>query len=87
LTGSRSYRAGAWTVVVAPVDQLPWADGVIYLGSFPGAADLLAPVLLEPDVPPDLLLGAVRELCAPDPGPFVVLPVDGTVTVVPLGSR
>jgi hypothetical protein len=35
-------------------DDLPWADGVVYLGRDPAAPKLLLPTTLRPDVPLDL---------------------------------
>ncbi len=78
------WRAEEWTVVMAVAEELPWADGATYLGMAHDANGLLLPVHYCPDVPADLLLLAVRELCAPSPGPYAVLPGVAGVVVVPL---
>lgn len=78
--------AGPWTLALGTPDDLPWADGAIYLGRLPGADSVLVPVHRTPAVAPDLLARRLRELCLPARGPFAVLPdPTGTaVVVVPL---
>ena len=46
-------------VVTGGQDELPWVDGVAYLGRAPGARDLLVPTTLAPTVPESLLARAV----------------------------
>ena len=75
--------ASPWTVLRG--EDLPWVDGVIYLGALEEGA-LLVPVLDNPDAPPDLVLAAVRRLASPDSGPFALLPHDTGVDVVVLRS-
>jgi hypothetical protein len=85
-----AHRAGLRTDAVAPWvvvrgDDLPWLDGVVYLGALAGAPALLVPVHHTPAAPPDVVLAAVRRLAAPETGPFAVLPTGaGGVDVVPL---
>jgi hypothetical protein len=59
--------AGEDLVVIAgPAAELPWADGVSYLGRDPLAPSLLLPTLREPEVPAGLLQQALlRRLDAP----------------------
>lgn len=42
-------------LVVGAAEDLPWADGVLYLGRDPAAPSLLIPTTFEPDVPVALL--------------------------------
>ena len=53
-------RYDDWTVVLG--DDLPWVDGVVYLGALPDAPHVLVPVHRVPALTPDLVLGAVRRL-------------------------
>ncbi|MEO7719157.1 MAG: hypothetical protein ABIY70_23410 [Capsulimonas sp.] len=46
-------------IVLGPADQLPWADGVVYLGRDPSAAALFTPTTHIPSVPLALLAGAL----------------------------
>ena len=55
LTGVASDRG----LVVVAGDQLPWVDGVLYLGRSEAAPALLLPTALEPTVPEALLEQAV----------------------------
>jgi hypothetical protein len=60
-------------VILGRGDELPWVDGVVYLGRDPAAPALLLPTTLEPDVPAALL---ERSLLAHESGlapPLVVL--------------
>ena len=50
--------------------DLPWVDGVTYLGRDPAAPALLLPTAIEPSVHPRLLERAL----APLPPPVVVIP-------------
>jgi hypothetical protein len=56
----------------APIELLPWADGVIYLGREPAAPDLFIPTTLAPNVPAELLLTAC--IRAGHAAPLCVLP-------------
>jgi hypothetical protein len=46
-------------VVLGPESELPWVDGVVYLGREAAAPGLLVPTHLSPDVPIALLEAAV----------------------------
>jgi hypothetical protein len=48
-------------VVLGPSDELPWADGVHYLGRHSSAPSLLLPTTLRPDVPLEVFEQAVLE--------------------------
>jgi hypothetical protein len=62
-------------VLVALGRDLPWCDGVVYLGSEPAAPSLLLPTALAPSVPAPLLARAVRaRLGASELGTVAVLP-------------
>jgi hypothetical protein len=56
----------------APIELLPWVDGVIYLGREPAAPDLFVPTTLAPSVPAELLLAAC--IRAGHAAPLCVLP-------------
>jgi len=52
-------------------EQLPWADGAIYLGRDPEAPSLLLPTLLRPSLPLSLV---ERAMLRRGSGPFAVIP-------------
>lgn len=67
-------------VVLGAESQLPWADGVVYLGREATAPSLLVPTQLVPDVPLALLEAVV--LPTVQGSPVVVLPgVDRLIAV------
>ena len=90
---ARQLRDGAIAVVasadalvlIGSGEDLPWADGAVYLGRDPAAAGMLVPTMLAPSVPIDLLERAVRKRFAVT-GPIAVLPRGPTVEVLPLGE-
>ncbi|BDI29533.1 hypothetical protein CCAX7_15840 [Capsulimonas corticalis] len=59
-------------ILMGPTESLPWADGVVYLGRDPMAAELLIPTMLAPSIPVALLAGAMA-LRAPDVKPPMAL--------------
>jgi hypothetical protein len=72
-------------VVLGEAADLPWVDGVLYLGRDPRAPALLVPTLLEPDVPIELVARAVvRRASAVGPSPFALLP--DVPAIVPCGG-
>ena len=71
LRGLRGVRAARGVVLLGAETDLPWADGVTYLGRDPRAPSLLLPTYLEPDVPVDLL---ERRITATQATPIAVLP-------------
>jgi hypothetical protein len=60
-------------VTLGSAGDLPWCDGVVYLGSEPSAPALLMPTALAPSLPAALLERAVRARLAAA-GPIAVLP-------------
>jgi hypothetical protein len=46
-------------LVIGAAEELPWVDGVVYLGKDPAAPSLLLPTALEPDVPAPLFERAI----------------------------
>jgi len=54
-------------VVLGAQAALPWADGIMYLGRDPDAAELLLPTAQRPNVPAPLLSKALLsgEVCPP----------------------
>jgi hypothetical protein len=71
MTGLSGLRgvAGEDLVLLGEEDQLPWADGVVYLGRDASSPSLLLPTNREPLVPLPLLeravLARVRDLEPP----------------------
>jgi MoxR-vWA-beta-propeller ternary system protein len=71
-------------VVMGASVDLPWVDGVTYLGREPDAGELLVPTTRVGTAPAALIEAALRRRAGLDPGPFAVL-LD-PLTVVPLAS-
>lgn len=65
-------QIGEWTVVRG--DDLPWTDGVVYLGVMPEAPRVLVPVHRRPSVPGEVLAAAIRQRVGI--GTVAVLPSD-----------
>jgi hypothetical protein len=90
---ARQFRDGALAAMASEValvligsgDDLPWADGAVYLGRDPAAAGMLLPTSVGPSVPVDLLERAVRKRFTVA-GPIAVIPRGPTVEVLPLGE-
>jgi hypothetical protein len=71
----RALRAVATpdcVVLLGQERELPWADGVVYLGQDARAPLLLLPTYCEPDVPLDLF--EQRIVAGAQPAPIAVLP-------------
>ena len=60
-------------VVLGAEGELPWADGVVYLGRDPAAPSLLLPSALEPDVPAPLFERAILARAKKAAPPIAVL--------------
>ncbi len=60
-------------VVIGEAADLPWVDGVVYLGRDPGAPALLLPTALEPDVPAPLFERAILAHASGAPPPVAVI--------------
>jgi hypothetical protein len=59
-------------VLLGPALELPWVDGVLYLGRDERAPQLLLPTYCEPELPCELL--ERRVLAAAQPPPIAVVP-------------
>jgi hypothetical protein len=70
-------------IVLGEERELPWVDGVCYLGRDGQAPSLLIPTTMEPSVPIALLERALAVRFA-NLSPLAVLPDD--LLIVPLGS-
>lgn len=68
----RLVRFAGWTVALG--DDLPWTDGVTYLGRLPGAGRVLVPVHRRPDVHPELVARLVPRLGDGVAGDLAFLP-------------
>ena len=68
-------------------DELPWIDGVIYLGVLPGTTDVLVPVHRSPQLHPDLVKRAATSIAGGAGGRVALMPDDDGVSVLRLGSR
>jgi hypothetical protein len=60
-------------VLIGDRDDLPWADGALYLGRDPAAPSLLLPTALAPDAPLPLIERAVIARAGRASPPFAVL--------------
>jgi hypothetical protein len=68
-------------VLLGEVTNLPWVDGVLYLGRDPLAPALLLPTQIEPTVPAaNLLERAIRKRFSKLSPPLAILP--DTLTVI-----
>lgn len=74
--------SGDILLVLGETKQLPWEDGVYYLGKDPSAPSLLLPTNLQPSVAPALLERAVSRSLSTDPSPIAVLPFWPPTTLV-----
>ena len=72
-----------WCVLTG--DDLPWVDGVVYLGVLPGTIDVLIPVHRRPRLHPGLVTRAVTSMCGAER--VALIPDDDGVSVLPLGGR
>jgi hypothetical protein len=72
LAALRGVDAGDCVVLLGPESELPWVDGVVYLGRDPRAPLLLVPTCYEPDVPLELL--EQRVAAAVQPAPIALVP-------------
>jgi len=70
--------------VVGAEEDLPWVDGVRYVGRDPSAPSLLLPTAAAPALPAALLEHALHARAAGAPRPLAVL--SGPLRVVPLGA-
>jgi hypothetical protein len=66
-------RGPGLLLVLGREADLPWIDGIVYLGKDPAAPSLLLPSALEPDVPPALLERAILARAFALEAPIAVL--------------
>jgi hypothetical protein len=59
LHAARSTSGEALFVLRGAADDLPWIDGILYLGLEPGVDGLLLPTTRRPDVPLDVFARAI----------------------------
>ncbi len=79
----RGLTTGKRLLVLGEPDDLPWSDGVHYLGRDPSAQALYLPTNLAPNVPAALLQQAAQ-VRAGRGGPVALLP--GASRLVPLAD-
>ena len=79
----RLVCAASANVFVVRGEELPWVDGVAYLGVDPAAEGLLLPTTRRPDLPPDLFARAVYARFPHAARPLAVLE---SRRVLPLGA-
>jgi hypothetical protein len=70
--------------VLGAADDLPWVDGVRYLGADPGAPGLLLQTTLAFDLPAALVERALRAQAPPGAGPLALLLAP--LRLLPLGE-
>ena len=66
-------------LLIGAAEELPWVDGVVYLGRDPEAPSLLLPTTLEPDVPAPLFERAILARARAAAPPIAVLVDTGHV--------
>ena len=71
LNGVRGVRAGSGLVLLGPAADLPWCDGLTYLGRPNPQSLLYMAVHLVPSLPIEWLAHSLRQQCAP---PWALLP-------------
>jgi len=69
----RGCAGGGIIAVLGEAKDLPWADGVAYLGRLPDAPRLLIPTMLRPNVAMDIFERAVARWAAALSSPWAVL--------------
>jgi hypothetical protein len=80
----RVIRYAQWTLIAG--DDLPWVDGVVYLGVLPGTKDVLVPVHRRPHLHADLVVNAVRSLTVGRTG-VAIVPDEEQVAVLVVGAE
>jgi hypothetical protein len=72
-------------LLLGETGELPWVDGVVYLGRDDSAPELLLPTTLSPSVPLDLLARALRKRLSAN-GPLAIVPRGAAVEVFSLND-
>jgi hypothetical protein len=65
----RALRGREFLLIQGNADDLPWSDGLIYLGKDEAAPRLLLPTTLAPNVPSALFERGLARHCATGPRP------------------
>jgi hypothetical protein len=73
LRGLQAVGAKKMILLVGDKDNLPWANGAVYLGRDSQIPACLLPTTIEPKLPPDLF-GRIIETSFKRFAPFAVLP-------------
>jgi hypothetical protein len=76
--------ANAMLIVGGDAADLPWIDGILYLGVDAEAPELLLPTTSCPSVPVDLFARAITSRFKSQPRPLAV--VHDPPSVIPLGA-
>lgn len=63
-------------------DDLPWAEGIVYLGREASASQMYLPTVLAPSVAPALLARAIERRMPAPAGPFAVV----DTLIIPLAA-
>jgi len=69
----RGCACGSIVAVLGEAQDLPWADGVTYLGRNPDAPRLFVPAMLCPNAAMDVFERAIARRAGELPGPWAVL--------------
>ena len=70
-------------IILGPAEQLPWCEGVIYLGRASTLHPLYLPTHLAPTLPVAWLADALQERCPP---PWALLPDNRAVGLGPASA-
>jgi hypothetical protein len=73
LSRLRGCAGNGIVAVLGEAKDLPWVDGVAYLGRDPDAPRLLVPAMLRPNVAMDVFERAIARRAATLQGPWAVL--------------
>jgi hypothetical protein len=71
LSRLRAVRGGDFLLLQGSPGDLPWCDGLIYLGKDEAAPQLLLPTTLTPNVPTALFERALTRYCQSSPAPLL----------------
>ena len=71
LSRLRAVRGAEFLLLQGSPSDLPWCDGLIYLGKDEAAPQLLMPTTLTPNVPTALFERALARHCQSNPAPLL----------------